>query len=141
MDKINDASYPNVSGGNVKLLVAHNFKLALVPCATSEWLKVLHSFFNSTMYITLYPHAVLDCLFLINWQTKQLCYLYFPFQFPFFLFFISSLQRQLHVVLDHLFLKFNVGMNCTRCEIVEELVTFQMILNDLLRIMFILVLV
>ena len=39
------------------------------------------------------------------------------------------------------FLEFIVGMNCTRCEIVEELVKFQMILNDLLRIMFILVLV
>ena len=33
------------------------------------------------------------------------------------------------------FLEFNVGMNCTKFEIVKKLVTFQMILNDLLRIM------
>ena len=52
----------------IKLLIAHNFKLTLVPCATSERPKVIVPFFNSTgtVYITLYPHAVLDCLFLIG---------------------------------------------------------------------------
>ena len=43
-DKINDASYSNLSCGNVRLLIAYNLKLALVPCATSEWPKVLRSF-------------------------------------------------------------------------------------------------
>ena len=43
-DKINDASYSNVSCGNLRLLIAYNLKLALVPCATSEWPKVLRSF-------------------------------------------------------------------------------------------------
>ena len=38
-DKINDASC-----GNLRLLIAYNLKLALVPCATSEWPKVLRSF-------------------------------------------------------------------------------------------------
>ena len=36
-----------------RLLIAYNLKLALVPCATSEWPKELRSF-----HITLYPHAV-----------------------------------------------------------------------------------
>ena len=43
-DKINDASYSNLSSGNVRLLIAYNLKLALVPCTTSEWPKVLCSF-------------------------------------------------------------------------------------------------
>ena len=34
-------------------LIAYNLKLALVPCATSEWPKELRA-----LYITLYPHAV-----------------------------------------------------------------------------------
>ena len=70
LDKINAASYPNLSCGGVRILIAYNLKLALVPCATSEWPKLLRSFFNSTMYITLYPHAVLDCLFFSLSPTK-----------------------------------------------------------------------
>ena len=45
LDKINDASYANLSCGNVRLLIADNLKLAIVPCATSEWPEVLRSFF------------------------------------------------------------------------------------------------
>ena len=44
-DKINDASYSNLSYGNVRLLIAYNLKLALVPCTASEWPKVHCSFF------------------------------------------------------------------------------------------------
>ena len=43
-DKINDTSYSNLSCGNLRLLIAYNLKLALVPCATSELPKVLRSF-------------------------------------------------------------------------------------------------
>ena len=46
LDKINDASYANLSCGNVRLLIAYNLKLALVPCTTSEWRKVLRPFFQ-----------------------------------------------------------------------------------------------
>ena len=45
LDKINDASYPDLSCGNVRLLIAYKLKLVLVPCATSERPRVLCSFF------------------------------------------------------------------------------------------------
>ena len=44
LDKINDASHSDLSCGNIRLLIAYNLKLALVPCATSERPKVLRSF-------------------------------------------------------------------------------------------------
>ena len=42
---INDASYPNLK------LIAYKLKLVLVPCATSEWPKVLCSFFLTVYYV------------------------------------------------------------------------------------------
>ena len=53
LDKIDYASYPNLSCGNVTLLIAYNLKLVLVPCATSEWPSVLRSFFNNSILCTL----------------------------------------------------------------------------------------
>ena len=50
LNKINDACYPNLSCGNVRLLIGCNLKLALVPCATSEWPRVLRSFLPSWIY-------------------------------------------------------------------------------------------
>ena len=45
LEKINDASYSNLPCGKVRLLIPYNLKLTLVPCTTSEWPKVLCSFF------------------------------------------------------------------------------------------------
>ena len=56
LDKINDAAYSNLSCGNVRLLIAYNLKLALVPYATSEWPKVLLPFFNSILCTLCFPH-------------------------------------------------------------------------------------
>ena len=51
LDKINAPSDPNHSCGNVRLLIAYKLKLVLVPRATSEWSKVLRSFFNIVCYV------------------------------------------------------------------------------------------
>ena len=51
LDQINAPSYPNHSCDSVRLLIAYKLKLVLVPWATSEWSKVLRSFFNIVCYV------------------------------------------------------------------------------------------
>ena len=59
LDKINDASDPNLSCGN-QIIDCSQFQTR--PCPLRNF-RVTKS--------NRYPHAVLDCLFLIGWQTKN----------------------------------------------------------------------
>ena len=55
-NKINDASYSNLSCGNIRLLIAYNLKLALVPCTTSSGQKYFVPFHNSILCTLSFPH-------------------------------------------------------------------------------------
>ena len=57
-DKINDASYSSLSCGNLRLLIAYNLKLALVPSVQLQnGQKYFVPFYNSILCTLRFPHT------------------------------------------------------------------------------------